>query len=173
MNLCCEAPAHLLIGKPILICAGGVLRQPPPGANREAANAIQRDKSAFHLLLTDPSGEALACGRLHRTALGEAQVRYMAVVENARGSGYGSRILEALEAEARATGARKIVLNARDNAVEFYRKRGYDIIGDAETLFGRDSACADGEVIIIKYVGYEVCWPNYAQIGNGFAGVFG
>ena len=31
-------------------------------------------------------------------------------------------------------GARKIVLNARDNAVEFYRKRGYDIIGDAETL---------------------------------------
>jgi hypothetical protein len=38
--------------------------------------------------------------------------------------------------EARATGARKIVLNARDNAVEFYRKRGYDIIGDAETLFG-------------------------------------
>ncbi len=29
-----------------------------------------------------------------------------------------------------------IVLNARDNAVAFYRKRGYDIIGDAETLFG-------------------------------------
>jgi len=62
----------------------------------------------------------------------------MAVAENARGSGYGygSRILDALEADARGTGARKIVLNARDNAVEFYRKRGYDVIGDAETLFG-------------------------------------
>ena len=46
------------------------------------------------------------------------------------------RILEALEAEARGRGAPKIVLNARDNAVEFYRKRGYGIIGDAETLFG-------------------------------------
>jgi hypothetical protein len=36
----------------------------------------------------------------------------------------------------RGRGAPKIVLNARDNAVEFYRKRGYGIIGDAETLFG-------------------------------------
>ena len=60
----------------------------------------------------------------------------MAVDENARGRGYGSRILEGLEAEALRRGARKIVLNARDNAVEFYRKRGYAIVGDAETLFG-------------------------------------
>ena len=111
-----------------------VLRHPwgqPRGSERDP-----EDKSAFHLLLSDPSGKALACGRLHRTAPGEAQVRYMAVVENARGCGYGSRILNALETKARRHGARKIVLNARDNAVEFYRKRGYDIIGDAETLFG-------------------------------------
>jgi hypothetical protein len=40
------------------------------------------------------------------------------------------------KAEARGRGARKIVLNARDNVVEFYRKRGYDVLGDAETLFG-------------------------------------
>ena len=44
--------------------------------------------------------------------------------------------LDALEAEARGRGVRKIVPNARDNALEFYRKRGYDVIGDAETLFG-------------------------------------
>jgi predicted GNAT family N-acyltransferase len=134
VNLCCEAPAHLLIGKPILICAGGFCGN--SGANREAANAIQRVKSAFDLLLMDAAGKALACGRLHRTAPGEAQVRYMAVVENARGCGYASRILNALETKDRRHGARKIVLNARDNAVEFYRKRGYDIIGDAETVFG-------------------------------------
>ena len=84
----------------------------------------------------DAAGKALACGRLHLTALGEAQLRYMAVDERARGCGYGGRILEALGAEARGRGASKIVLNARDNAVAFYRKRGYDVIGDAETLFG-------------------------------------
>ena len=111
-----------------------VLRQPwgqPRGSERDP-----EDKSAFHLLLMDATGKALACGRLHRTAPGEAQVKYMAVVENARGCGYGIRILNALETIARRDGARKIVLNARDNAVEFYRERGYEIIGDAETLFG-------------------------------------
>ena len=103
----------------------------PRGSERDS-----EDDSAFHLLLMDAAGKALACGRLHLTALGEAQLRYMAVDEHARGCGYGGRILEALEAEARGHGAPNIVLNARDNAVEFYRKRGYGIIGDGETLFG-------------------------------------
>src|SRR5438477_1341139 len=85
----------------------------------------------------DAAGKALACGRLHLTAPREAQLRYTwRSTEHARGCGYGGRILEALEAEARGRGAPKIVLNARDNAVAFYRKRGYDVIGDAETLFG-------------------------------------
>jgi GNAT superfamily N-acetyltransferase len=60
----------------------------------------------------------------------------MAVDAHFRGCGYGGRILDALEAEARGRGACKIVLNARDKVVEFYEKRGYDVIGDAETLFG-------------------------------------
>jgi N-acetylglutamate synthase-like GNAT family acetyltransferase len=85
------------------------------------------DDSAFHLLLMDAAGKALACGRLHLTAPGEAQLRYMAVDEHARGCGYGGRILEALEAEARGRSAPEIVLNARDNAVEFYRKRGHGV----------------------------------------------
>jgi N-acetylglutamate synthase-like GNAT family acetyltransferase len=46
----------------------------------------------------DAAGKALACGRLHRSAPSEAQIRYMAVAENARGRGYGSRTLDALEA---------------------------------------------------------------------------
>jgi predicted GNAT family N-acyltransferase len=111
-----------------------ILRQPwgqPRGSERDS-----EDDSAFHLLLMDAAGKALACGRLQLTALCEAPLRYMAVDQHARGCGYGGRILEALEAEARGRGAPKIVLNARDNAVEFYRKCGYDVIGDAETLFG-------------------------------------
>jgi N-acetylglutamate synthase-like GNAT family acetyltransferase len=103
----------------------------PPGSERDS-----EDDSAFHLLLRDATGKALACGQLHLTAPGEAQVRYMAIDDHAPGCGYSSRILDALEAEARGRGAPKIVLNARDNVVEFYRKRGYGIIGDAETLFG-------------------------------------
>src|SRR5438552_17875043 len=76
-----------------------VLRQPwgqPRGSERDS-----EDKSAFHLFLTDPAGKALACGRSHFNAPEEAQIRYMAVAANARGCGYGSRILDALEAQAR------------------------------------------------------------------------
>src|SRR5947199_6846219 len=74
-----------------------ILRQPwgQPGSERDS-----EDDSAFHLLLMDAAGKALACSRLHLTAPGEAQLRYMAVDEHARGCGYGGRILEALEAEA-------------------------------------------------------------------------
>ncbi len=71
----------------------------PRGSERDS-----EDDSAFHLLLMDAAGKALACGRLHLTARGR--------------------------------GAAGNLLNARDNAVEFYRKRGYGIIGDGETLFG-------------------------------------
>ena len=74
----------------------------------------------------------------------------MAVEERTRGCGYGNRILVALEAEASCRGVRKIVLNARDNAVELYRKQGYEVIGDAERLFWSDSTCANGNVTAIN-----------------------
>ena len=111
-----------------------ILRQPwgqPRGSERDS-----EDKLAFHLLLIDPARKPLACGRLHFNAPDEAQVRFMAVDQSAHGSGYGSRILRGLEAEAARRGAQKIVLNARDNVTEFYRRHGYAVIGEAETLFG-------------------------------------
>jgi ribosomal protein S18 acetylase RimI-like enzyme len=110
------------------------LRQPWDQPRGSECDSL--DDSAFHLLLLDFARKPLACGRLHFNAPDEAQVRFMAVEEHARGCGYGTRILDALETEARGRGARKIVLNARDNAAEFYRKRGYEVIGEAETLFG-------------------------------------
>jgi len=60
----------------------------------------------------------------------------MAVDENVQGRGYGSAVLAGLEAEAHRLKASKIVLNARDNAIEFYQRHGYAVIGEAETLFG-------------------------------------
>ena len=47
-----------------------ILRQPwgqPRGSERDS-----EDDSAFHLLLMDAAGKALACGRLHLTAPDEA-----------------------------------------------------------------------------------------------------
>ena len=60
----------------------------------------------------------------------------MAVDENVRGRGYGGRILKGLETQAERRGVQKAVLNARDNATEFYAKHGYAVVGEAETVFG-------------------------------------
>ena len=94
------------------------------------------DDSAVHLLLLDSARKSLACGRLHFNVPDEAQVRFMAVDQNARDRGYGSRILEGLEAEATRRGAQKLVLDARDNVTEFYAKHDYAVVDAAETLFG-------------------------------------
>ena len=94
------------------------------------------DDSAFRLFLLDSARKPLACGRLHFNAPDEAQVRFMAVHENARGRGYGSRIFEGLEGDAARRGAQKLVLNARENVTEFYAQHDYAVVGEAETLFG-------------------------------------
>ena len=94
------------------------------------------DDSAFHLFLLGSARKLLECRCLRFNAPDEAQVRFMAVDENARGRGYGSRILQGLEAEATRRGAQKLVLNARDNVTEFYVKYGYAVVGGTGTLFG-------------------------------------
>ena len=94
------------------------------------------DDSAFHLFLLGSARKLLECRCLRFNAPDEAQVRFMAVDENARGRGYGSRILQGLEAEATRRGAQKLVLNARDNVTEFYVKYGYAVVGETGTLFG-------------------------------------
>ena len=112
-----------------------ILREPrgqPRGNDRDSI-----DDSAVHLLLLDSARKPLACGRLHFNAPDEAQVRFMAVDQNAGDRGYGSRILEGLEAEAARRGARKRVLNAPDNVNGIlYAKHDYAVVGAAETLFG-------------------------------------
>ena len=71
----------------------------------------------------------------------EAQVRFMAVDENARGRGYGSRILEGLRAEAARRGAQKVVLNARDNVTEFYAEHDYAVVGEPKCFSARFAMC--------------------------------
>jgi ribosomal protein S18 acetylase RimI-like enzyme len=59
----------------------------------------------------------------------------MATAPHVRSQGLGRRIIEHLEAVARDKGAKTIVLNARDSAVGFYAKLGYEIVGPGPTLF--------------------------------------
>ena len=111
-----------------------VLREPwgqPRGTERD-----DLDAESFHLMLRGSGGAVVAVGRLHLNLPSEAQVRYMAVDESHRGRGFGSRILSGLEDRARSESVTSVVLNARDSAINFYRRHGYSVEGPADILFG-------------------------------------
>jgi ribosomal protein S18 acetylase RimI-like enzyme len=111
-----------------------VLRRPwrqPKGSEKD-----NREAGSVHLMLCDASRMPLAVGRLHLNTPLEAQVRFMAVDPTATRQGLGATLLAALESRAAQMGARSIVLNAREQAIPFYRKHGYVVTGEAATMFG-------------------------------------
>ena len=112
-----------------------VLREPwkqPRGSERDSL-----DGTAFHLVIRTPEGKPVAIGRLHVNSPAEAQVRFMAVDPAWRNRGLGGRILRGLEDQARARRVADIVLNAREDASEFYLAHGYQVEGPGETLFDK------------------------------------
>lgn len=77
-----------------------------------------------------------AVGRLHFPSPDIGQVRYMAVAPEWQRQGLGRQVLDELERLAKEAGAKKIRLNARENAVAFYQAQGYGVVGEGELLFG-------------------------------------
>ena len=94
----------------------------------------EHEESAFHLAAWD-GPKLVGTGRLHFNTPEEAQIRCMAVEEGFRSKGVGGLILEALEQSAREGGGRFVLLNARESAVAFYRKHGYQLEDQSYTLF--------------------------------------
>lgn len=111
-----------------------VLRAPwhqPRGSEKD-----EWENRADHLTARDEEGRLLGVGRLHLNNPGEAQIRYMATEEGCRGRGVGTALYRRLEALAANHHARHITLNARESAVGFYQKCGFEITGDGPLLFG-------------------------------------
>jgi len=73
------------------------------------------------------NGKVVACGRLQDNGSGIGQIRYMAVDDNYQGKGLGKLIVAKLEDEAKRIGLTNIELQARENALEFYKSQGYRV----------------------------------------------
>jgi len=93
------------------------------------------DKS-IHLLMVDDSGEGIATGRLQLDGSDTGHIRSMAVVEHMQSNGLGTQIIHKIEDKAKEIKLKKIILDAREEAVHFYEKNGYKVIGDSYLLFG-------------------------------------
>lgn len=82
------------------------------------------EDSAINAFIED-NEKVIACGRLQDNGKGVGQIRYMAVDANYQGKGLGKLIVAKLEEEGKNIGLILIELQARENAVEFYKSQGY------------------------------------------------
>ncbi len=86
----------------------------------------EADEVSIHAVAYDEDGQPVATGRL----LPDGHVGRMAVRKSARGLGIGSRVLQALLAEAQRLGYKALVLHAQTHAVGFYLQHGFALQGE-------------------------------------------
>lgn len=86
---------------------------------------LEAEANDVHLAAFE-GGECMACCVLTPYAAGTVKMRQVAVRPDLQGQGVGSRLVAYFEAVARERGAKLIVLNARDTAVAFYERLGYE-----------------------------------------------
>ena len=110
------------------------LRQ--PWGQPEGSERVEDDDTAIHAMLVDDDGEAVGVCRLHMNTPQEGQLRFMGIRKDKQGQQLGNQLMEYLEARAKALGAMTLTLQARENAVNFYRRNGYEVVEETYVLFG-------------------------------------
>ena len=94
------------------------------------------DSMATHVVAC-ADGTVIATGRLIRND-GQGRIGRMAVLREWRRMGVGSRVLDALEAEARRQGMSSLMLHAQVHAQTLYQRAGYEVQGELFTEAGID-----------------------------------
>ena len=91
------------------------------------------EKPDFAILLRDPDTQAVVGGLYGMGGFGWAFVKYLAVPDEYRGQGLGSRLLAEAEAIARTRGYIGVWLDTFEfQARPFYEKLGYTVFGELE-----------------------------------------
>lgn len=89
---------------------------------------LAREAADIHLGAFE--GESVL-GTLILTPAGHAaKMRQVAVAQERQGQGVGRRLVEVSEAVAREGGFSEMVLHARETAVPFYERLGYEVYGE-------------------------------------------
>jgi len=101
------------------------LRKPwnqPLGSEKD-----ENEATSIHAMAMNENKEVIGVCRLQKNTASEFQIRFMGVIDEAQGMGVGKQLINYMEQKAQSLGAKKIVLQARENAVPFYLKSGYSI----------------------------------------------
>jgi ribosomal protein S18 acetylase RimI-like enzyme len=111
-----------------------ILRKPfekPIGSEQDELEA-----ESFHRMCVI-DGKIVAVGRLHFNSENEAQIRFMAVHPRFQKQGIGLELVKEFEKLAKAKNCSNIILYARDYALQFYQKLGYETIKKSHMLYGQ------------------------------------
>ena len=97
------------------------------------------DGQLLSIFLRNPDGAVIG-GTHGWTWAGRCYVRLLYIPASLRNQGYGTRLMQAVEQEARVRGCHEIVLHTQDfQAPEFYRKLGFKVTGTEEFPRGHQS----------------------------------
>jgi predicted GNAT family N-acyltransferase len=105
-----------------------------PWGEPEGSEVDEIEEQCFHIMVTN-NEKTVGVGRLQFNSAVEAQIRYMAVEKTYEGNGIGRMIVNALELEAINKNVCTIMLDAREPAIGFYQKLGYNVEKKSYVLF--------------------------------------
>ena len=111
-----------------------ILRKPwnqPIGSEKD-----DMENNCFHAIAVNENKDAFGVCRLQFNSPEEAQLRYMAVQDKMQGNGVGKKLVGFMENKAKLAGAKRIILQSRSSAVEFYKKCGYSVVEKSYLMWG-------------------------------------
>ncbi len=109
-----------------------ILRE-PLGKER-GSEKNEGDETGIHFALYE-NNTIKAIARLDLQEDNQAQVRFVAVENDSQGKGFGRLIMLETEKKAKQLNCSKLVLHARENALEFYKRLNYRLIEKSYNLF--------------------------------------
>lgn len=112
-----------------------MLRKPwnfPLGSEKDEYEQVSQ-----HRMIRGTHGEVIAVGRVHMNSAEEAQIRHVAVANDAQGKGLAKMIMSALESVARQEGAVRMVTNSRELSIPFFTSCGFEIEKEAPNELGK------------------------------------
>lgn len=106
-----------------------------PWRGKKGSEIDDMENVSIHRAIKDVEGRIVAVGRIHFINQ-NAQIRYMAVQKSHREKGLGTKLILELEKIALVHKIKMVFLNSRENAIEFYKKNGYNTICKTDSPFG-------------------------------------
>lgn len=107
-----------------------------PWKQPEGSEIDELENQCFHIMAVEEDMKVIAIARLQFNSNTEAQIRYMAVDQMHERQGIGRRLIGSMERHAIEKNCTQIILDARETAIDFYKKSGYSIVKKTYLLFG-------------------------------------